>query len=122
MKKLTGEQSAELLFNWLQTKHPQFGNNDLRDIDNLPEWLPIASDLASHLADNPSSDISAWPWQAKAICLTQIAQWMQIAMSPQCAAVSLPIDKHLLGNQDDMLRWILRSQIVPMSVFEIPGN
>ncbi len=116
MKKLTGEQAAEILFNWYQ-QHAARLNGDITTIDNPAEWLPVASSLATHLSKNLNEPLDKWPWQAKALCAGQIVDWARTASSPPCAARSLPVDKSILKDKLAILRWLLKHQIAPMSCY-----
>lgn len=116
MKKLMGEQAAEILFNWYQQHAAQL-SVDITSIDNPAEWIPVAVSLANHLALNPDEVLDKWPWQARALLAGQITGWMTVACSEQCAAQPLPVDKSSLKDNRMILRWLLKHQIAPMSVY-----
>ncbi len=122
MKKLTGTQSAEILFDWYAAHNQQLNCGEMSDIENLDAWLTEASELALHLASHPYADLSVWPWQTRCLLAVQVANWMGIASSAQCAEQSLPIEPQYLGDKDLILGWLFRNQIAPMSVFDIPRN
>ena len=118
-KAFTGEDAAELLFHWRRRHSDMLEKGVCRHLSQaeVDRWIPVAMDLAMHLAIDPESDLTAWPWQARHLLDLQIVGWMQVAVT-HGKSKSLPVDIGRSRTREGRLRWLFETQIAPMSVLQ----
>jgi len=108
---LTTEKAAASLFNWYKQQHMYFKNSE---IPKHPTWeqLKEASEAVALLVENPSQNISKIPLRTLPLIGGQMACWLALATQYPCEELC-PVDVL----EEDVLRYVLATQIQPMSCY-----